>query len=473
MTDTPQDSQGNGELVPAELPPVCDAVPPSAGSRLGWFSLPLAPVLWFFPRTMGWRMASAGWGPAIAAHLLSVVYAVGLMLWATSYPNANPVVRFHQSAMELSHDAPPPLQSVREIRLTPMTICVTEVHTWTALGWGSSVIGVVVAIEGGVLLFALALAPFAAAGERTGRLFGRCLRLVMWSTTMGLPLGVGFMLAPLWQSGTEPSTTMMTANIAGISLVALWWFVVLIRSAMRYVGPAEGPGWEPRTPLCEECGYRIALIPMSSNCPECGQPVELSAPNRRQPPVIDGARGVKATFVAWRRMQLALIRERDYFRTLAIHRSGERDRLYFFISAAVFAIPSAGVVAILSVMLLHPLEGAMLSMYIVAFVALVVLQVILSGGVAVVLALTGRRSMQSSAIFSIHCLPIVQRLIVAACALAVCGCGVLVVVNGEADELVIGAALMALCSGAVGAILSLRSCRWFRSAVVSTRIANA
>lgn len=143
-----------------------------------------------------------------------------------------------------------------------------------------------------VLLGSVCLMPFAAAGERLGLLFSRCMRLVLWSMLMLIPFCIGWTVVVHFRSAhidynvsslAEPVTSLPAEPqlfwplaAAGTLLFVWWWLRVLRRAASRYAGPPDGPGWREVVPQCVKCGYIIAGIAVSSCCPECATPVRHS-----------------------------------------------------------------------------------------------------------------------------------------------------------------------------------------------------
>lgn len=109
---------------------------------------------------------------------------------------------------------------------------------------------------------------------------------------MLVPLGIGYLLgptalslmgvqapsrpAPFSGNFVPPDDPSRPYAFAAWILFSIWWLTVLVRSGRNYVGPAEGPGWEPQTPKCSRCAYIIAGLPLAGVCPECGASVEAS-----------------------------------------------------------------------------------------------------------------------------------------------------------------------------------------------------
>ena len=130
-------------------------------------------------------------------------------------------------------------------------------------------------------------------------------------------------------------------------MIAVWaaWAVWLIwRASRRYVGPADGPGWEPRPPLCEECGYIITGLHAGGVCPECNFPVAGSLPDLRQRTAFSLATTWRRRFSGfWRTFAEALIRPR-FFRHLAVHDEHSIARCYaVWIAVLTGVILTAGV----------------------------------------------------------------------------------------------------------------------------------
>lgn len=147
----------------------------------------------------------------------------------------------------------------------------------------------VISIEATVVGMALALLPWAAAGEHTRWSFFRCLRWTWWCSSLALPVLIvlniaalvttyvhGLHFSYLFRSGDGPiAVPIFTVTTY---LCAWWVFLVLFRGLLDYAGPAAGPGWEPRDPVCEGCGYRLAFLQPSGICPECAKPAAESLP---------------------------------------------------------------------------------------------------------------------------------------------------------------------------------------------------
>src|SRR5207237_8950876 len=90
---------------------------------------------------------------------------------------------------------------------------------------------------------------------------------------------------------SEPHWLKSHFDILEIALTigpaALTFFVLLrimLTGASRYAGPADGPAFRSREPLCEKCGYVIVGLPLPSHCPECGMTVANCLPGGRRRP---------------------------------------------------------------------------------------------------------------------------------------------------------------------------------------------
>jgi hypothetical protein len=244
--------------------------------------------LWFFPRTMGVRLAAAGWGAAILAHIVALALGLGLVAWTQIQSSR---LTFGTPAfITVNVPMPEARQPFSECLRAPFAALATAAHDFSPLviGWVSRIPTIIGAIEIGIPIVAILLMPFAAAGEPLGRLFGRCRRLAFWSSTLVIPLGIGWLLLPaiLRLLGVPPpdvqnvvfgaQTTTDEREQWAVFLIimwALWWLYVLLRSGLGYMGPA----WQPQQPRCRKCGYIILGLPLAGGCPECAHPVLKSA----------------------------------------------------------------------------------------------------------------------------------------------------------------------------------------------------
>ncbi|MCA9254151.1 MAG: hypothetical protein KDA33_00880 [Phycisphaerales bacterium] len=144
-------------------------------------------------------------------------------------------------------------------------------------------------------LLGLIAAPIAAAGDNLRSMIRRSINDALWTVVALTPLSlliVAMIVAQQWAYDDKTRNTELTffqlafhdMNIAIVSAVA--GVVLLIRAIRsgtgRYVGPAIGPGFETRPTHCEDCGYLLGGLPLTSNCPECGLAVTESLPGGRR-----------------------------------------------------------------------------------------------------------------------------------------------------------------------------------------------
>lgn len=287
-TTTPSSDAG---LVPAELPAMRTDTPPPARAVKGLGALPGMVLLWLLPKRLGAPLSAAGWRVAIIAHLIGM--SIGLSLIALALLTALSVSYGIPGFPTFTIDIPQGGMTLAESLRAPFVSLVTIVHIASSdVGRLDVVILVVLGVPVIWLLLAAMKMPFAAAGERLRSLYGRCLRLTLWSTTMLIPLGAGCLLWPCIMDlcgvkaasqegmflGASVPTPDRRADLgwAALALFVLWWLVVLLRSGLRYAGPPDGPAWKGQRPRCTRCGYIISQLPLAGNCPECGRPVRDS-----------------------------------------------------------------------------------------------------------------------------------------------------------------------------------------------------
>jgi hypothetical protein len=284
-------------------------------------------LLWLFPKRAGASLAAAGWRAAVVAHCLAIGYGVGMIAWAQSFYTVNPLT----ASVVYSEYGPRLAQmSCSEILRTPLAslAAVALQHTAGAATPLAPVL-LAVGIEFGVVLVAAALMPFVAAGEPAGVLFGRCLRLSLWSTTLLLPLGAGWMVDPRLRQLVGLSPDWHPVDFIILSMFAVWWTFVVLRSGYRYAGPASGPACNTRPARCERCGYLIAHLPHSTKCPECSRPVLDSLPERRSLPAFAIAPTRRKRVAAFCRTLRDLTVDRAFFDHLAVHRGHAAARTFF------------------------------------------------------------------------------------------------------------------------------------------------
>jgi hypothetical protein len=399
MSDLPAIAAScDGDMVPGELPPVRTDTPSRAWTIRGLVILPAMVPLWFMPKRIGPSLAAAPWRAAIAAHILALVIGYALVVWAESYWVFNPF----NVPVDIPGDArQAPEMSFREQVRVPFAVLVMAAHSQTTGGGAVPSPAVVfLLIELGVFLLAVILMPFAAAGESIGSLFGRCLRLTWWSTTLAIPLGIGWLVAPRFHQwlGYASPNNWQPVDFPALAVFCLWWMVVLLRSGLRYAGLAAGPAWEVRQPVCESCGYIIAQIPRSTKCPECGRPVAVSLPENRRPTPFAMATSFRESLRSfWPTLRAAMF-DKNFFRHLAVHSQHNRNRTFFFILCFFNGVIAfLGLLALRSAVAERPSILDTLAAAAIVACTIILAVLMLVGLEASMAAIIGRRPIQSSA----------------------------------------------------------------------------
>jgi len=432
-------------------------------------------LLWFLPKRVGAALAASGWRAAVAAHLAALAVGWGLIIWAEAGFVSNPLAPWQS---RLGVETRTSQMTWSEWLRGPLIAWAIGLHfDKTGPGGWTQPLLAFAEIEVGVVLLAVAMMPFAAAGERAGRLFGRCLRLTWWSTTMMVPLGVGWLAEPSWQRVLGRPNEWDPVDYAALGLFAMWWAFVWLRSGYRYAGPAEGPAWQARTPRCEKCGYAIVGLPVTTNCPECGRPVAESLPDRRTAPALATAEtraGCIRTF--WPTVRAAVF-DKTFFDRLAVHRDHARARTFCLTVCLVSAVTVLLGVAVVEAafvhdpMLGHPLADATI-LACACFLGLV-----LSSGLAAALgSAVGRRPLQPVAVATFYALAplIVVAIGTVVCALASVPTGKVIDSNLADRWLVIVSLSLPLAVGLGGVVLGgYDSARNVVRALRRTRFTNA
>lgn len=317
----------------------------------------LAPLFWLMPKRFGPHVAAAGWRAAIAVYLTWTVYAMACLILAQLWSRVAGYRTYDYGLFSYLAGLTPsqsgtivwPAATFWEIVRTPLVFAAQM-----AEGPGYEVermYGLFALGHVGGLLLAAALMPYATIGERGKLLLGRLIRLVLWSSTSLMVAAVVIQgLETLDAVARGKSRYAYSYYVSYESLViAIWaaWAVWLVwRGSQRYVGPAEGPAWEPRPPRCEQCGYIITGLYETGTCPECNFPVAQSMPHLRQRTAFSLAASRRARFTGfWRTLVEALVR-RDFFRRTALQAEHAVARRYAMWMAILTGAILAGGIAV-------------------------------------------------------------------------------------------------------------------------------
>lgn len=262
-------------IVPAFLPPI-EPMPEAAKP------IPFWTAFFFYPfrRKWGPHLAAGPMKSAVAAHFLAVFMTIVFGLTTYLVVNADP----------------PSLPGMR-LRLGMLVrqgiVASSRTESPGMIAWLIVVSPLALTLM--LLVVALMTAPAAESGDGMKSACRRSINDVLWMTTI-LPWIGGLALvfyslqrlinARIAHTGILSLMELMIHNstIAAILCVVALVFIVRIWRAgvASYVGPASGPGFQPRRPRCEDCGYLIGGLPTESNCPECGLAVLDSLPSGRR-----------------------------------------------------------------------------------------------------------------------------------------------------------------------------------------------
>lgn len=464
------------DLIPAEWPPVRTDVPSPVWTIRGVLALPGMILLWFSPKRAGASLAAAGWGAAVAAHLLGLALGIGLIVWAESFHSLNPFATHLTRSFGFMESSYPAVEmSPYEYSRGPFAALALTAHESSA-GVGSlgPFVLTFMGIEFGLLVVAVAMMPFAAAGERASLLFGRTLRLTWWSTTLLIPLGIAWLVEPVMREWVGLPSGWHAVDYAALALFSMWWVFVLLRSGYRYAGPPNGPAWEVRRPRCESCGYTIAYLLHSTRCPECGRPVTQSLPDRRQQPPLSVTASFAETFRTFWPTARATVSGRSFFDRLSVCRGHDRARTFFLVTSILNAlllfmgIAALGFLVGGDVFTRNMLAGA-----VVASCAWMFFEVFLAGILAVIFAAAGRRPLRPTAVTAFYALASLRPLIVLLLGVLFALWPVAVIIDGAVSVPVsILLVLLAAFALAGSCWLALVAIKNIRSAFRQTRFAN-
>ena len=265
---------GTGHAVPTEelvselLPST--ALAPESVRRVNFF-VGLS-LFWLFPRRYGPHLAVSSTRRAILAHgiaLTAVVVGLGTVAIVETIGSGNYSFR---------------MSDLRTLLAEFIAVLAAES---AGSPWSGIVALVVVCavplVQLLVLLVGTAVMPFCAGGDRASSVWKRSVKNIYWSTTLLIPASVGLVCLRLsgWNGPSDDMTAILTM-LAATAATAIVILRAILTGACRYVGPPDGPAFAARQPRCDECGYHIFGLPVSSNCPECGLAIRESLPPGRR-----------------------------------------------------------------------------------------------------------------------------------------------------------------------------------------------
>ena len=273
-----------GQVLPEFWP---DQAPPTV--RPVWIPWPtavlLAPLFWLMPKRFGPHFAAASWTAAVVAHIVWAIYGAAALCMTLVLGPAYTLASYLLGRVpEQQGQSLFPVPTLGEILRAPLALLAGMVAEVRLTGPGGTmqltqIVSLVLLAELGLVLLAGLLMPFIAAGERTRRLLGRTLKLVLWASTSLVVLAVAIQVLLV----RNPNALSDWPIGVMITLYGAWVIWLVIRGGSRYAGPAEGPAWERKSPLCAGCGYGLTALSCDSACPECGQMVAESLPESRRP----------------------------------------------------------------------------------------------------------------------------------------------------------------------------------------------
>jgi hypothetical protein len=325
--------ESSSGTIPEVWPPV-DPIEPVKPRRVPWLLAPLATAgAMLFPRRVGPHLAASSWLSAYVAHVFSIVLCVGLF-GAMAFEATGPELGV-PSGLSLSEHLRRPFAAVA-------LMLVAAAGYWPA--WIGIAVGAAV-IQGVVWLGAFFVMPLFSAGERPSLLYFRCVKLMLWSASALIAVGIASTLAMGWVfrsiDGVLPWYLQGPAAFDLFLLCVIWWLSVLLRLGGRYGGPKDGPRWQGAPLRCEGCGYELTGLPTDARCPECGRAISDSLPDRRSPPLFALNAGFLRRPAAFVRTVFQSWAPRRFAARLSVHRGESASRVYALANCLLIGVCSA------------------------------------------------------------------------------------------------------------------------------------
>lgn len=295
--DTGVGSGSPQTLVPEQYPPLMPQ--PRRTWRPHWTAVPfLLPLVIMKPRWMSGPIGAGSLWSALVAHLVSWIC---LILSSAMIAGLGEYL-FDGSAVQATGQRLSYLQAVAAGVVEMWLSMMLAFRLWSDV---FEIAVVVVLFELCFVGMAIVLVPWIARGEARWRTWLRSLKVVLWATSgvcitpvvlLIIMSGMYFVLPlELTRGLGNLFEEILAALLSASTLIILW---MLSRLGEHYCGPARGWLYEPRALRCRDCGYELAFLACSANCPECNLSVAQSLPKQRKKPAFDRAKRV------WRQLQL-------------------------------------------------------------------------------------------------------------------------------------------------------------------------
>jgi len=325
--------------VAASLPPT--AVVPAPCRKIN-FLLALL-VHWLIPGRFGPHLAAGSTARACLATILSLSFVVG----AVVVHEIQEERRFARPQVASPYSRSSSREKLAEEILRGAAQSTGAYWSWMPF---VGVASTPLVIELGLLIFATALMPWAAGGDRAWSVWKRSVRNVHWSMTICIPAAIVVAVLECvdvdWARWERwPDAVFIVGGIIvfviPVILLLRMWFV----GAHRYVGPADGPAFAPREPRCDACGYAIVHLPLETRCPECGLAVRKSLPGGRRRPTPWDERRWRPSGLFWLlRLQWRILRRPAFFERLPVHSGIESARHFWWMTVALMILVSFAVI---------------------------------------------------------------------------------------------------------------------------------
>lgn len=321
-----------------------------------WIPWPLAflltPLFWVMPKTVGPHLANVRWPGVFLGQAFWIVYGTGCLRLAEAHHRFRyiifgwiPYLTGYQPPARSGESLPE--VSFSDVVLSPLAVMV-QYFARRANHWDNLLLplGYYAIFVVSLILVSIVFWPWVTTGERLRSLFGRSAKLVLWSSTVVVPIGLYVQFRqthdPIYYIGYLDDFYLPYAILMAL---------LTLRGAGRYAGNTQPQQPPPnRYWHCDQCGYSLHGLDRDTNCPECGQPIRESLPGYRRSSLYARATNRLKAFAAFFATARQAIFSKTFFKKLAVGGQLPKARRFAFYCAAIAPLIFIIIMKILSLL---------------------------------------------------------------------------------------------------------------------------